>query len=358
MRRSDVILMLALLAAAVVLFSLPALADGPLYSPMEISVDGSGNVYVLMGMGSAAGAGVYVYGPDGKEIKSYKSDDYADLAIGSGGSLYLSNIRKSHVELIAKNGSSGIFWREDSPGRFIDYIATDRDGTLYVSEFNIISDPTASAGGRILKISPNGTVTGVIEGSQAVPMDRIFKLSVSDNGTIYMTDSDTCVSAIYPDGGRSSITPAGTGNGRTERLVDVAAGADGYLYVTESTGGHVYKLAPNGTVMARWDGCGPARFITPFGVAIDGKGRVYVTDMQEQRVVWFDGNTYRFGDDTAENTAGKGVLWDSIVNADTTPKPLPGYEIMPRQSIPGYTAAIAFAGLCIAGIFMFLRRER
>jgi sugar lactone lactonase YvrE len=337
---------------------LPALADAPLYSPMEISVDGSGNVYVIMGMDSAAGAGVYVYGPDGKEIKFYKSDDYSDLAIGSDGSLYLSNIRKSHVERIAKNGSSGIFWREDSPGRFIDYIATDRDGALYVSDFNITSDPTASAGGRILKISPNGTVTGVIESSQAVPMDRIFKPSVSDNGTIYMTDSDTCVSAIYPDGGRSSITPAGTGKGRTERLVDVAAGVDGYLYVTESTGGHVYKLAANGTVVTRWDGCGPARFVTPFGVATDGKGRVYVSDMQNQQVVWLDENAYRFGDDLAENAAGKGVLWGIITDANTTSNPLPGYEIMPRQSIPGYTAAIAFAGICIAGILLCLRRGR
>jgi sugar lactone lactonase YvrE len=366
MRRSDVLLTIALIALTVALFSLPSLADAPQYNPQEIGVDGSGDVFVIVGPGSTVGAGVFIYAPDGKVIKSYRVDEYADLAIGGDDCLYLSNNRRNYVERIEKNGSSGIFWREDSPGRYIDYIAADRNGTLYVSDFYYsdspvinISGPVISISGRILKISLNGTVTGLIENSTSMPMDKQFKLSVSPNGTIYMTDMSRYVRAIYPDGGRSTITPAGTDKGPTDMLVDVAASDDEYLYVTDSTGGYVYKLAPNGTVVARWGGCGPDRFMTPFSVATDAKGRVYVSDMMEQRVVWFDSDRYRFGNNMTENVAGKGELWDNVVGAgDMASHWLPGDEIMPRQSIPGYNAVIAIIGLCLAGIYMCLRKAK
>ena len=121
-------------------------------------------------------------------------------------------------------------------------------------------------------------VTFVWEPLPPVPMDRPFKMSVSGNGTIYIANNSGYIGAIYPDGGRGTITPAGKDKGTGNWLVDVAAGEDGYLYVTESTYGCVYKLADNGTVMARWDGCGPARFSTPFGVATDG---IYFTRQRE-----------------------------------------------------------------------------
>lgn len=101
------------------------------------------------------------------------------------------------------------------------------------------------------------------------------------------------------------------------------------------------------------------KFVTPFGVTTGGNGRVFVSDMQNQRVVWFDSDRYRFGDNLTENIAGKGVLWDNVMDAgNVTVQPLPGDEIMPRQSIPGYTAAIAFIGICLAGVFLYLCNAR
>ncbi|OPY29868.1 MAG: Virginiamycin B lyase [Methanocella sp. PtaU1.Bin125] len=355
MRRSGAVLVLAVIVTVVALLSQPALADAREYYPVEVAVDGSGNVYVMMGSGSSD-PGIYVYAPDGALKKYYPGEEYADLAIDGAGNLYLSNIRKGQVELKPANGSPRIFWREDTPGRFIDYIAAARDGTLYVTDFNVTDNPAASVGGRILKIGPDGAIRDVIEGSPELPMTIQFKLSVSDNGTVYLADSGVSVGAIYPDGGRSSITPAGVENGRADRLVDVAAGGDGYLYVTESTGGYVLKLAPDGRVMTKWDGCGPMRFATPFGVAVDGQGRVYVTDMLNQRVVWFDGDRYRFGDDASENVAGKGLLWDYVMDAgNVTAPPIPGYPIVPPHGMPGYTFIIAIVCLCLAGLLTCLR---
>ena len=342
----------------VALFSLPSLADTPRYQPMEVAVDGSGNVYIMMAIGGTVKAGVYVYAPGGTEIISYTANDYGDIAINGNSSLYLSSIRRNYVERTDKNGSSVIFWREDRPNRFLNYIAIDRNGTVYISDFNYSENPTISVSGCIMKVSPDGTVMDIIEGRPPVPMDRPFKMSVSGNGTIYIANNSGYISAIYPDGGRGTITPVGKDKGTGNWLVDVAAGEDGYLYVTESTYGCVYKLADNGTVMARWDGCGPARFSTPFGVATDGNGRVYVSDLQNQRVVWFDADRYRFGESATENVDGRGVLWDNVITADTTTQPSLGDRIMPRQSIPGYKSVIALTGLCLAGIFLYLRRVR
>ena len=52
----------------VTLFSLPSLADTPRYQPMEVAVDGSGDVYIMMAIGGTVKAGVYVYAPGGTEI--------------------------------------------------------------------------------------------------------------------------------------------------------------------------------------------------------------------------------------------------------------------------------------------------
>ncbi len=195
---------------AFALFALPSLADTPLNQPMEVAVDGSGNAYVVMAPGGTIKEGVYVYAPDGTVIKSYTANNYGDVAISGNNGPYLSCVSRNFVERIYQNGSSGTFWREDRPGYFLNYIAAGHDGTVYVSDFNYSDDPTVNVSGCILKVSPDGAVFDIIDGSPTVPMDVQFKMSVSGNGTIYIANNRGYISAIYPDDSRGTITPAGT----------------------------------------------------------------------------------------------------------------------------------------------------
>ena len=340
--------MLTLAALAAALLAASTYADVPRYSPSEIAVDNSGNVYVIMSGGSAAGEGLFIYAPDGTTLKSYLKPGCSDVAIDSQGIVYVTDLPHKQVERLEKNGSFSVVWQETDPDHFINYFAIDRDDDILLSDFNYSNAEVRVTDGWILKISPEGRVTNVIHGDSAAPLDKIFRLSASDNGTIYLTNFDHYFSAIYPDGSRSMINLTGPGNGTFNHVADIEAGQDGYLYVGETFDGRVRKLTPNGTLVATWDGCGPDRFITPSSIVAGRDGRVYVSDVQDQRIVWFDGTRYRYGDNVTENMAGKGVLWDDVIAGNNTPTSQNTNSISGgTKGTPGFAFAGALVSLCL-----------
>jgi hypothetical protein len=353
MRQSNVILVLALTALAVALFVSAAGAYVPLYSPSEIAVDASGNVYTVMTGGCGAGEGIFVYSANGTVLKSYLRPSCGDIAIDSRGMVYVVNLADKQVERLEKNGSFSVVWREDKPDHFINYFAIDRDDDILLSDFNYSDKEIKATDGWILKISPDGRVTDVIESDPVVSLEKIFKLSAGANGTIYLTDFNRTINVIYPDGSRSTISHASPDNGTFSQVATVEAGKDGFLYVGETSGGQVLKLTTDSTRIASWDGCGPDRFVTPAGIFTDRNGRVYVSDLQDQRIVWFDSNRYHFGENVTENMAGKGVLWDNVIagDNDTASQREPG-------GTPGFGVAISLAGISLAGAFLCLGRAR
>ncbi len=139
----------------------------------------------------------------------------------------------------------------------------------------------------------------------------------------------------------------------------VEAGEDGYIYVGEKSDGRVQKLTADGTVVARWEGCGPDRFITPTGITVDRNGRVYVSDIQNERVVWFDSNRYRFGENMTDNMAGKGVLWDNVIAGDSYNTTHRSDDTDAGSPIgPDLGVVIVLAGLGLVGALLYLRRAR
>jgi hypothetical protein len=359
MRQSDAILLLLLTAMAAALFALPAQASAPLYSPAEIAVDASGNVYVTMGPGCVAGEGIFVFAANGTELQSYLRPRIGDVAIDSRGRVYVVYLQQKRVERLEKNGSFSVIWREDKTDHFINYFAIDRDDNILLSNFNYSDALMKITEGWILKISPDGQVIDIIESDPTVALNQFFQLSASDNGTIYLTDFGRSFNAIYPDGSRSTISHTSPDNGPLGRVGTVVAGEDGYIYVGETSDARVQKLTTDGTVVARWEGCGPDRFLTPTGIAVDRNGRVFVSDIQKERVVWFDSNRYRFGEDMAENLAGKGVLWDDVIagasNNATHQSADPGAGGLIG---PGFDVFIILAGLGLVGAYLYLSRAR
>jgi hypothetical protein len=359
MRQSDAILFLLLTALAVLLFASPALASVPVYSPGEIAVDASGNVYVTMGTGCSAGEGIFVYGANGTELKSYLRPRIGDVAIDSLGRVYITDLQQRRVERLEKNGSFSVVWTEDRPDHFINYFAIDGKDNILLSDYNYSNAEVKITEGWILKISPAGEVTEVIESDPVIALDRFFRLSASDNGTIYLADQNSSIHAIYPDGNRSTIIHKGHDNGTFGPAGIVEAGEDGYIYLGERSVARIQKLTADCTMVAEWEGCGPDRFITLSSIFVDRNGRVYVADLPNERVVWFDSNRYRFGDNLADNMAGKGVLWDNVIagaSYNTTHNSHDTDAGSPTG--PGLDVVIILAVLGIVGAFLYLRRKR
>jgi hypothetical protein len=359
MRRSKIILVLALTALAATFFIAAAHAYAPQYSPTEIVVDNSGNVYTIMFIESSTGEGLFAYAANGTEIISIRRPGCGDVAIDSHGIVYVTNLPQRRVERLEKNGTFSVVWREDNPDHFINYFAIDRDDNILVSDFNYSQAEIKVTDGWILKISPQGKVLETIGSSPEVSLIKPFRMSVSNNGSIYLTNFSRYFSVIYPDGNGSTISPADIDNGTISQVTTVEAGYDGYLYIGEMTNGSVRKLADDGTVVAKWDGCGSERFLTPTSIVACRDGRVYVSDGRNQRIVWFDSTRYSFGENMTDNIAGKGVLWDNVIAGDNNSDSLLYQEHgAGSHGTPGFGVDIAMAGICLAGAVLCLSRTR
>ena len=63
-------------------------------------------------------------------------------------------------------------------------------------------------------------------------------------------------------------------------------GVDGNLYLSEFRGGRVFRISPEGDILAQWGG--PATLASMTGIAVDGDGSVYVAVSASNRVRKFN----------------------------------------------------------------------
>ncbi len=151
---------------------------------------------------------------------------------------------------IAGDGQVGYADGAGTQARFADPygMALDRKGTLYVAD--------AGDNNRIRKIAPDGTVTTLAGGGEG------------------FADGAGAAASFH--------TPSG-----------IALDKDGNLYVADTGNNAIRKVTPEGVVTtvagngSAGDADGPAaeaRFNGPMGVALDGKGNVYVADTYNDRI--------------------------------------------------------------------------
>jgi outer membrane protein assembly factor BamB len=91
--------------------------------------------------------------------------------------------------------------------------------------------------------------------------------------------------------GRKGV--AGIGQDTFNLPTDVALGPSGDIYVSDGYANpRVVKFSRAGKYLLEWGkrGNGPGEFQLPHNLVVDGQGRVYVTDRDNQRVQAFDAN--------------------------------------------------------------------
>jgi len=87
-----------------------------------------------------------------------------------------------------------------------------------------------------------------------------------------------------------SIGGNGTNHGMFISPHDIAVGADGALFITDTSNHRVQKFDANGQFMAAWGtaGEGDGQFNQPVGITVDTEGFVYVADTWNHRIQKFD----------------------------------------------------------------------
>ncbi|WP_298402964.1 NHL repeat-containing protein [uncultured Chloroflexus sp.] len=182
-----------------------------------------------------SGRGIWVFAPDGTLRTTFGADellDAYDVALGPSGDLYVADYGRNAIVRFSAAGDFLGRWggHGDAPDQFglsaPQRIAVGADGSVYALDAR--PGPDGLAASSIVRFSAEGRL-----------MERI---------------------ALPPD-----LAPA-----------DLVVDRSGVIYLAESFAGAIVKLAPDGSVLARWgDPADPAQLAGPV-LDIDRAGYLYL----------------------------------------------------------------------------------
>ncbi|HQR44878.1 MAG TPA: NHL repeat-containing protein [Thermoanaerobaculia bacterium] len=271
---------------------LPALAGAQVVT----TVAGSGELGSADGTGTAAS----FWWPEG-----VVADARGNLYVADSG---CNKIRKilpgGVVTTLAGSGYSG---STDGTGAAATFfyprgVAVDGAGNVYVTDSGSRKIRKVSAGGVVTTLAGTG-MHGNIDGPAAeATFAAPTGIAVDAAGNLYVANTATdTIRKITPSGTVSTLAGSGEkgsadgkGTAATFRSpYGLALDAEGNVYVADHGNEKIRKVAPDGLVTTfagsgvtgGADGTGTsASFSTPFGMAVDASGNVYVADAGNNKI--------------------------------------------------------------------------
>jgi streptogramin lyase len=121
-------------------------------------------------------------------------------------------------------------------------------------------------------------------------------LRIDHEGNVWTTDLSTHQVVKYDPKGKVLLTlgtknKSGEGQDRFNEPADVAVSKAGHIYVADGYGNsRVVKFSKDGKYFKEWGtkGKDPGQFNLVHAIFLDGKGRVYVGDRENERIQVFD----------------------------------------------------------------------
>jgi sugar lactone lactonase YvrE len=239
------------------------------------------------------------------------------IAVDRSGLVYVCDTGNNTIRKIIPNGQvstlagrAGMFGRGDGMAYaarlgFPFGIATDTSGSLFVAD---------SANNAIRKIAPTGPVvtvvgrtgaSGSVDGTwDAARFNFPAGVAVDDMGNIYVADSGNhTIRKIMPAGtvatlagqpGSSGSVDGPGGSARFKSPFGVAVDRAGFVYVADTDNHTIRRITPDGAVSTlagragtsgSADGAGSnALFSRPQGLAVDAVGDIFVADTDNHSV--------------------------------------------------------------------------
>jgi tripartite motif-containing protein 71 len=283
---------------------------GSLGEPAALAVDRDGAVYVA----DRAGGRVLRLGHDGSVLSAWHESASGPIArplgvtLDARGHIYVADGERHCVRKLLPDGTEIACWGEyggrlgafDTPSG----IAVDRQGNLYVADNGndrvqkLTSTGISLAGWEHLPL-PRGQEDDRAGSEESAYLLRPQDVAASTAGALLVVDrGHHRVVALDPLGrllqtwgegsGGDTDSGAGAGGGRQGRLAaprDVVVGADGVVSIADTDRERVLRFAPDGRPLGEWrlpeevDEDGESYTPVPLGLAADGEGGLYVTEI-------------------------------------------------------------------------------
>ena len=298
-----------------------------------IATDAAGNVYLADEnnhrvrkvdrngiMTTLAGTGVAGFSGDGGPAQMAQVNQPLGVCVDSASNVYVNENGNKRVRRISPNGvittvagsGSATHSGDGGPATSAGFVipircATDRNGNLYIVD---------QGAHRVRKVDPSGTIstyagTGTIgfsgDGGPAVSaaLNNPTALATDASGNLYITDqSNHRIRRVNTSGVIQTV--AGTGNpafggdggpatsGSFAFPGSVAVDSAGNLFIVDTnalrirqvSGGNITTIAGTGATGFGGDNGPPlqAMFNSPFAIAIDGSGNIYIGDTFNNRI--------------------------------------------------------------------------
>jgi sugar lactone lactonase YvrE len=239
----------------------------------------SGEVWVVSTLAGSGTSG-YVEGIGAAAEFKYP----AGITMGTSGNIYVADSADDRIRTItpsgvvstlAGNGSSGYADGTGLTAKFYSPhdVAVDSEGIVYVADMSNhrIRKITTPEGVSTLAGSTRGYADG---NGTAAKFDYPYGVAVNSEGTVYVADgSNHRIRKITPGGVVTTLAGSGTygfanGNGTAAKFYSpygVAVDSAGKVYVADANNHRIRKITPDGVDTSR-EGCGS------WGYA-DGTGR-------------------------------------------------------------------------------------
>ena len=207
--------------------------------------------------------------------------DARSIAVDTNGNIYVGEYSGGRIQAFDSTGKFITQWTAD-PKMPLRGLAADRKGTVYVVQ-----------SGKILKFNgATGSPLGAVNYGDGSGFDDVSV--AADGGLVaaWSRNSDDIVR--FDSNGNVSKTirkAISSVTDRSELNHRVAIDGSGNIYALGTFNDAVFKFGPDGKYMNKFGGDGdkPGQFRAPQAIAVDGKGKVYVSDIKGVQIFDADG---------------------------------------------------------------------